>query len=170
MTSNIRTGGIPRRLDGRNGEIAHRYYMLSQSQQEIADDLQISQSRVSQILTDIRADIDATTREDIRAGIAQRMASMRNAMAELVEMDGMPVTAGKDGAVVKDPENDVVVRDYSLRVKAAQEIRAIEERLAKLYGADEPTRTRTDVTIHGEQDGQDALAREAAADLDEGED
>lgn len=165
--NSARFGDELRRLDGRNGEIAHRYYMLGESQRQIGEALGIGQQRVSQILAEIRGEIDGTTREDVRAGMAQRMASLRNAMAKLVDMDGTPVTAGKDGTVVVDPESGEVVRDYGLRVNAAREIRAIEERLAKLYGADEPTRVKTDMTVHGETEVVSSLAEEARAALNE---
>lgn len=168
MTSNIRTGGVPRRLDGRNGEIARRYFLRGQSQREIADDLGIGQQRVSEILTEIKKDIAGTTKESVRADITARLSQLRESMAELIEMDGAPVTAGKDGTVVLDPESGVVVRDYALRVNAARELRALDERLAKLHGADEPTRVTQNVTIHGEDDRTMALASEITAGLDEG--
>jgi DNA-binding transcriptional regulator LsrR (DeoR family) len=166
MTSKDRFGGAVRRLDGRNGEIARRYYLMSQSQQEIADDLGISQSRVSQVLRDVRSEIDATTREDVKADIAARLAQLRAGMVELVEMEGAPVTAGKDGQVVTDPETGAVVRDYALRVNATRTVIDIERRLAALYGADEPARLRTDLTVSGMTEQAAQLAAEAREALD----
>lgn len=161
--ANARFGGKIRRLEGRDGEIARRYFLLSEPQTVIADALGISQQRVSQVLKEIRDETNSRTRESIQAGIAERLDQYRASMAELAEMEGAPVTAGKDGAVVHDPETELVVRDYSARINATRTMLDIESRLAKLYGADEPTRTKTDVTVHGETDSTAALA----ADLDE---
>lgn len=170
MTSNARFGGQLRRLEGRNGEIARRYFLHGHTQQAIADDLGISQSRVSQLLGEVKDELAGTKPETVKEEITARLGQLRQTLAELVEMDGAPVTAGKDGDVVTDPETHAVVRDYSLRVNAARELRALDERLAKLYGADEPAKTKTDVTIHGEDERAGALAAELAAraGLDEG--
>lgn len=163
-----------RRLEGRDGQIAYDYYVRGMSQMAIGEKYGIVHQRVSQVLAEIRADIDAKTREDHRAEIAQRTEQYRRVMADLLEREGAPVTAGKDGQVVYDPETTgpdgkpTVVRDYGLRVNAMRELRALDERLAKLYGTDAPTRSIADLTITGEADKASDLAAEARADLDEG--
>jgi transcriptional regulator with XRE-family HTH domain len=159
---------LDRRLEGRDGQISYDFAVLGMSQIAIAEKHGISQQRVSQILAENRKHTDSITVADHRAQMLDRITAYRRSMAELAAMEGAPVTAGKDGQVVRDPDTDVVVRDYSGRINATKTMLQIDERLAKLVGTDEPTRTRADVTVHGEQDGQDALAREAAADLDEG--
>jgi DNA-binding CsgD family transcriptional regulator len=163
MSSDVRLGGKIRRLDGRNGEVARRYYLHGHTQQAIADDLGISQSLVSDILKRARTELDGTTRESVKADITARLGQLRESLAELLEMEGAPVTAGKDGTVVNDPETGAVVRDYGLRVNAARELRALDERLAKLHGADEPAKVKTDVTVHGESERAELLAAEVAA-------
>jgi hypothetical protein len=157
-----------RRLEGRDGQISYDFYVMGMSQTAIAEKYEITQGRVSQILSAMRADIDATTRDDVRAGILARTEHYRRVMADLVEREGAPVTAGKDGRVVTDPVTGEVVRDYGARVNAMRELRALDERMAKLFGTDEPTRTKTDLTVTGEAEQASELAAEARTDLDEG--
>lgn len=57
----------------RADDIWERYTLRNQSQQQIANDLGISQQRVSQILTDIRAALPDETRHDC---IARRRAQL----------------------------------------------------------------------------------------------
>lgn len=61
---------------------------------------------------------------------------------KLVSLEGAPVTAGKDGLVVIDPElkgphgEPVFVRDYSARLAAINAVKGLMERKAKLLGLD----------------------------------
>jgi hypothetical protein len=158
------------RLGDRDAKICADY-AFGMTQAAIAEKYDLGQQRVSQILADQRARHDATTREDHRAAIAERVAEHHRMLRELAEMEGAPVTAGKDGQVVYDigPNGkQVVVRDYSGRINAIRAMLAVDERLAKLIGTDAPTRSVTDVTITGEADKASDLAAEARADLDEG--
>lgn len=162
-------GTLDRRLEGRDGQIAYDFAVLGMSQLAIAEKHGISQQRVSQILAENRRQTDSITVADHRAQMLDRITAYRRSLAELAEMEGAPVTAGKDGQVVTDPETEQVVRDYSLRLNATKELRALDERLAKLVGADEPAKLRTDVTVTGASEAASQLAAEAVADLD-GED
>lgn len=66
---------------------------------------------------------------------------------ELVEMAGAPVTAGKDGLVVYDPEvkgadgKPVVVRDYAARLAALKVALDADREMRKLTGADAASKT-----------------------------
>lgn len=137
------------------------------SQRAIAEKHGISQQRVSEILAENRKHTDSVTVAEHRAQMLDRITAFRRALAELAEMEGAPITAGKDGNVVLDPETNQVVRDYGLRLNATKAMVQLDERLAKLVGTDEPSKLRTDVTIHGEAEGTNSLADEARADLDE---
>jgi hypothetical protein len=68
----------------------------------------------------------------------------QRAALELAEMRGAPVTAGKDGDVVLDPEDATVVRDYSLRLAALEQARKADVEIRKLHGLD--AATKVDVT------------------------
>lgn len=158
-------GTLDRRLEGRDGQIAYDFAVLGMSQYALADKHGISQQRVSQILAENRRQTDAVTVADHRAEMLDRITAYRRSMAELAEMEGAPVTAGKDGQVVLDPETGVVVRDYSGRMNATKIMLQVDERLAKLVGTDEPSKLRTDLTVTGAGDAAALLAAEASTDL-----
>jgi transposase-like protein len=78
---------------------------------------------------------------------AELLDRMIEEAAALVALEGAPVTAGKDGLVVIDPERKtcdngpVYVRDYSGRLAAIDRVRSLLERKAKLLGLDSATKT-----------------------------
>lgn len=165
-----RFGGIPtRRLEGRDGEIVYDWSVRGMSQPAIAEKHGISQPRVSKILAEARKQTDSITVEEERTALRQRIGAYRASLAELVDMKGAPVTAGKDGNVVLDPEGGEVVRDYGTRVAALGQMVRLDERLAKLMGLDEPAKVKTDVTVTGAAEAASALAVEVAHDLNEGD-
>jgi hypothetical protein len=161
------------RLGERDARIAADY-AFGMSQEKLGQKYELSQQHISTILAAIRAEHDATTREDHRASIVARVAEHHRMLRELAEMEGAPVTAGKDGDIVYDPTvtgpdgKPVVVRDYSGRLNAIRTALAVDERLAKLIGTDAPTRSITDMTITDEPNKASDLAAEARAALDEG--
>lgn len=164
-----RFGGIPsRRLEGRDGEIVYDWSVRGMSQPAIAEKHGLTQARISQILSAARKETNSITVEEERTALRQRINAYRATLADLVDMNGAPVTAGKDGAIVRDPEDDSVVRDYGTRVAALGQMVRLDERLAKLMGLDEPAKVKTDVTVTGAVEAASSLAAEAGADLDEG--
>lgn len=106
------------------------------TQAKIGAKLGIDQQVVSHDLQVHRSTIPADEVDKVRQDHVRTLAMLRESMFELSQMDGAPVTAGKDGLVVHDPATGQVVRDYSLRVLAARETRALVEREAKLLGVD----------------------------------
>jgi hypothetical protein len=56
-------------------------------------------------------------------------------------LNGAPVTAGKDGTVVYDPEGGTVVRDYAARMNALNLAIKADAELRKLTGADAASKT-----------------------------
>lgn len=81
---------------------------------------------------------------------------LRQETVKLIHHAGAPVTAGKDGMVVHDPDTGVVVRDYSLRLNAIREARALNDRLSKVLGLDSAVKVSVDTSAQ-------AAAEEAAA-------
>lgn len=163
-----RFGGVPeRRLEGRDGEIVYDWSVRGMSQDAIAIKHGLTQPRISQILAAARKQTASITVEDERAAMRDRINAYRRTLAELVDMRGAPVTAGKDGRVVLDPEGGEVVRDHGTRVAALAQMARLDERLAKLMGLDEPAKVKTDVTVTGASEAASVLAAEAVADLDE---
>lgn len=165
-----RYGGLPtRRLEGRDGEIVYDWAVRGMSQPAIGQKHGLSQQRISEILAAARKETETVTREEERTALRQRIAAYRRSLAELVDMKGAPVTAGKDGQVVLDPEGGEVVRDYGTRVAALGQMVRLDERLAKLLGLDDPVKVKSDVTVTGLAEASSALAEQAAADLNEGD-
>lgn len=77
-------------------------------------------------------------------------------LRRLVVLDGVPVTAGKDGYVVMDPETHQVVRDYGARFTAIREVRGYLDREAKLLGlnAADKVEVSGSVTFEGSVDAE----------------
>lgn len=76
---------------------------------------------------------------EYRTLLIERLNQARLKVGELLDVTPAPVTAGKDGFVVRDPESDEVVRDYALHLQAVDRLLKIDTQLAKLTGAEAPT-------------------------------
>lgn len=134
-------------LTGRAGLVWHLYAVQRWTQGQIARELNLSQQRISQILADVRAALPAEDRaEMVRQSIELHADVIRRAYA-LAEMAGAPVTAGKDGDVVIDPEGGAVVRDYAGRVAALRLALSAEAELRKLMGLDAATKVESSATV-----------------------
>lgn len=83
--------------------------------------------------------------EQYRAILIERTNQLRLTVGELLDVDPAPVTAGKDGLPVRDPETGEFVRDYGLRLSAVDRLVKLDERLAKLTGADAASKTESTV-------------------------
>lgn len=130
----------------RNAEII-KAYASGRTQASIGEEHGISQKAVSEIIQRHRAargPVDKAEEINRAADILDRMIEEA---ARLVDLEGAPVTAGKDGLVVVDPEHKgphgepVYVRDYSGRLAAIDRVRSLLERKAKLLGLDSATKT-----------------------------
>lgn len=130
----------------RNAEII-KAYGRGRTQQSLAEEYGVSQKRISEIIQAHRlaqGPIDKAEQINAAADLLDHL--IEQAM-ELAAMEGAPVTAGKDGLVVVDPERKgphgeaVFVRDYSGRVAAIHLIKSLLERKAKLLGLDSATKT-----------------------------
>lgn len=142
-------------LAGRDGEVWHLYAVKRWSQEKIGKHLGVTQQRVSQVLADVRSALPPVDKaEMIRKSIELHEHVIADLMA-LAEREGAPVTAGKDGDVVRDPDNAEVVRDYSLRVNANRAILAAEAELRKLVGLDAATKVESTATVRYVLEGVD---------------
>lgn len=123
----------------RNAEIM-AWVARGRTQRTIAAHFGLDQSTVSEIIQRERnrSPID---KQDAIATQVEILDQLIEEMRELAEMKGAPVTAGKDGDVVRDPDDQSVVRDYGLRVNATAQLKSLLERKSKLLGLDSPTRT-----------------------------
>jgi len=134
------------------------------TQERIAALLGVTQSQISTDLSEYRKGLSPIDREELRRQHHERVRMANEKLFQLTQLDATPVTAGKDGLVVRDPETGDVVRDYGGQVAAWRELRMWAEREAKLADLDEKinrTEATVDVTVHGSVDDElNALAAE----------
>jgi len=143
------------RHEGRNGEVWHRYAVRMQSQERIAEDLGISQVRVSQIIAEVRASVPAVDKQQMIAASLELIAYVKNSAIEMAEMAGAPVAVGKDGVPLYDPETGEVVRDFALRDRALKTALAADDVMAKRLGLDAATKTEVTGQVRYEIVGVD---------------
>ena len=127
-------------IEDRDLEIWRRY-VRGERQIELARAYNLSQQAISAALGRVRDAIPTHTREEIIAREVDFLEATRAEILSLwVDTNGAPVTAGKDGDIVRDPETGDVVRDHTGRLNAARMALAYSERMAKLLGLDAAVR------------------------------
>lgn len=147
---------IRKNLEGRAGEI-WRLWCSGWTQEALAEKFSIDQTRVSQILADVRALIPETDRAELIRRELDFLDQARTQFMEIADLEAPPAFDQK-GNVLRDPVTKAVVRDYSGRVAALKAAQETGDRMAKRLGLDAPI-TQT-VTISAA--AQDAAARLAA--------
>jgi hypothetical protein len=140
------------RLAGRRAE-SYELYLSGHTQAEIARRMGVHQTTTSDDLRVHRQSIPQVDRDAIRKDHLEQLQRIRRSMIELTEMAGAPVTAGKDGFVVKDPDTGAVVRDFALRIQASKLALQVIEREAKQLGSDADTK----VVVSGEIEVVDSI-------------
>lgn len=152
--------GIAQGLTEREAEIYRLTVVNRLSQREIAKLFTergelISQPRVSQILADARRKLPPPDLSAIRdEALELHLDVIRRAYA-LAEMDGAPVTAGKDGDIVLDPETGKPVRDYAARMAALGLALKADVERRKLLGLDAASKTEVTGSVRYEVVGVD---------------
>jgi transcriptional regulator with XRE-family HTH domain len=129
------SSGVPQGLSEEQAEVYRLTVVNRLTQREIASRMDLSQQRVSQILADARAKLPPVDLEAIRRESLELHLKTQRAALELAEMRGAPVTAGKDGDIVRDDDGSMV-RDYSLRLAALEQARKADVEIRKLHGLD----------------------------------
>lgn len=142
-------------------------YVRGFTQQKIADQYGMTQQAVSDRLRVYRVSIPDEELDQKRRQHLDQAAAWAHGLLLLAEKEGAPVTSGKDGLVVVDPETGEIVRDYSLRIQAGREARAWQEREAKLLGLDKPTKVAVSGTVEV-VDSVDAEIRRLSEELELG--
>ena len=142
-------------LEGRHGRVYQLYAVQRWTQEAIAEELGISQQRVSQIVARVRELLPPVDLEEHRQHAIELHLDVIKRAYEMAGMKGAPVTAGKDGTVVYDPESGDVVRDYALRGTALNLVIKAEAELRKLLGLDAATKVETSGTVRYEMVGVD---------------
>jgi plasmid maintenance system antidote protein VapI len=144
------------RLSGRNGEIWRKYVRGRKTMEQLAEEYGISHQRVSQIIKAVRDSIPQETRDQLVREEVELWRTLQGEVLELWDAKGAPITAGKDGNLVKDPETGEYVRDHSGRLAGVKMALAISESLRRMLGTD--AAQKVDVNV-----GEQAAAEEAAA-------
>lgn len=147
--------GVPQGLSEREGEVYRLTVVNRLTQREIAERMGVSQPRVSQILADARAKLPPVDLAAVRQEALELHLDVIRRAYLLAEMNGAPVTAGKDGGVVYDPEDNSIVRDYTLRMNALALALKADEQRRKLLGADAATKTEVTGSVRYEVIGVD---------------
>jgi len=145
--------GARRGLSDREREIYRLRVVNRLTEREIGERFGITQPRVSQILAEIRHLLPVPDLAAVRAEALALHEQVQRMALELAEMEGAPVTAGKDGTVVYDPDTDTVVRDYAGRVNALRLALEADREIRKLLGADAATKVESTATIKYELEG-----------------
>jgi len=137
-------------MDGRNGEIWRRHAIYGWTQERCAEHFDISRQRVSQIIDEVRAQIQPLIQEQAAADSREFLLDVKARALEIADLAGAPVAVGKDGNILYepcgthgpyDPECDcerAVVRDYSGRLNALKTAAMIDAQMAKRFGLDAP--------------------------------
>ncbi len=134
--SSITTHGAAVHLSDEERQMYHWHAVERKTQREIAALLGITQQAVSFRLQQIRKKIPPIDLDAVRQEMLAIYADSLRATAELMAMDGVPVTAGKDGDYVYDPETQKVARDYSGRIAAIKTRNDVTAHMRKLLGLD----------------------------------
>lgn len=156
------------RLEGRNGRI-WRDYCRGASQVKLAERYNLTQQRISQIINEVRDSLGEEIRAETIAAEAELLRTLREEiLSEIYDADAIPVTVGKDGDILRDPETGEVVRDHGGRLAAIDRADRLTQRLHRLLGIDAPA--KLDLNLTGEEERAKQAGAEAVAYLHGGSD
>lgn len=162
------------RLAGRNGQI-WRDYCGGRTQESLARQHGISQARVSQIISQVRASIPEVKREEEVQRSLEMLRELRAGALEVYRLAAAPVTVGKDGDLLYDPEvtgpdgRPSLVRDHTGRLRALETAVKVEQRIGQILGYDAAQKLDMHVEA-GERVAAERLAEEARARLQSDQD
>lgn len=125
---------------------------------DLAVEYSVSESRISQICTEIRRSLPDRSREELVRINHEQLEFLRDEVLRLVQKAGAPVTAGQHGDVLIDPDTGAIVRDYSLRINALKEAHRLILSKNKMLGLDAPSEVKTSGSVRYEIVGVDPEA------------
>ena len=140
---------MPPRTDHELNAAIWRAYVSGRRQDDIAREYGLSQSAISSVITNYRKSISQETREERALRELAFLDDVRAQAMDVAHMKAPPVTAGKDGDIVRDPSVTVtdenpdgdIVRDHAGRLNAMSLAIQTSVHMRKLLGLDAPTRT-----------------------------
>jgi hypothetical protein len=148
--------------DQERNEEMWRLYCSGWTQTEIARKYGLSQARISVILAGVRSSLPERKREDLIDRELAFLDGIRKRAIELTQMLPAPVTAGRDGAVVRDPVTDEVVRDFSGHVQGFKLAIESHDRFVRMLGLNQPQEINVQMTQAETVAAQTAAAESAA--------
>lgn len=154
-----------KRLEGRNGAL-WREYCRGATQEELAEKYGIAQSTVSNAIATVRESIPIQDRMELIAQEVDFLRKTRQELMDLWDAPPAPVTAGKDGDIVRDPETGAVVYDHNGRLQALRVGLEYTKHLSKILGLEASTKVEINT---GEEAAARAQAVEAATFVHGGE-
>lgn len=140
------------RLEGRTGQI-WKMTVMGKTQEAIAEHFGIDQSRVSQIIAEVRAAIPPLDKEALVQREIDFLETIRDRTEDLALME-LPPAFSQKGEMLVDRNGNPVL-DTAGRVSALKLHLDIQARLAKMVGLEAPTKVDATVT--------DAVAQAVAA-------
>lgn len=151
------------RLEARDWEW-WELWISGRSQARIADDAGVDQSTVSRALDRVRAAIPEEDREAMVKRSLAMLTDLQDGALAVWRMRAAPVTVGKDGDILRDPEDQEVVRDHAGRLRALETALKVNESVRRLLGLDAAQRLDMSVS-QGEVAAAERVAQDAAARL-----
>ena len=138
--------------DERNQAMFVDYFVHNLTQDQIAAKYGVAQSLVSRTLADMRQRglVDYAA---LRAESLAVLSDIRRRQLDIASLKAAPVTAGKDGVVLYDPETNEVVRDYGGVLKALSDAVRTDDAMAKRWGLDAPQKAEVATTVRYEVEG-----------------
>src|SRR5688572_24234488 len=149
------------RLEGRNGQL-WRLYATGRTMESLAEEFSIDVSTVSRAIAAVRSSIPEADKAQAFQRELEFLDMLRAEAVEIARLPAAPVTAGKDGDIVTDPETGAVVRDYSGKLAAMDRAVKMHERYAKLLGLEAPAKVDLSVQEQTQQAAQAAAANALA--------
>jgi hypothetical protein len=137
----------------RDDEI-YRRRMRGESIADLAREFNVGESRISAIVTEVSRSLPERDRSELIALSIERLDFLTEKVMTLAEMEGAPIFVGKDGILARD-ENEEIVRDFSLRIKAIAEAHRLNQTFAKRLGLDAPTQSEVNASVQYEIVGVD---------------
>lgn len=136
-------------------------YCSGWKQWQLAKEWNLSEARISQIISSVREALPKTTREDLIRRESAFLDQVRQRAIQLTEQMPAPVTAGKDGLVVRDPETGEIVRDYTGVMAGFKLALDAHSRFARMLGLDQPGEINVRMTQEEERAATDAATQAA---------
>jgi DNA-binding CsgD family transcriptional regulator len=143
------------RLEGRNGEVWRLSVIRGKTNAWIAEHFGISEARVSQIVSDVRASVPVVDKQAMLEESLELIRYVKDQAIAIAELAGAPVAVGKDGTVLIDPATGIEVRDYSGRIRALETALKADDVMAKRFGLDAATKVESSATVRYELIGVD---------------